>query len=111
MQSGAESKSTSLSIRIGLDVFTPEGGSTPSTLVKPLIALFVSAETLAEWNFTNIFFNWHTEDWNKGILNNVQPAGTSTTINLFESLPKMKLIDFVKSIYTMFGYKKFGDTG
>lgn len=109
VQSGAESNSTSLRIRIGLDVFTPEGGSEPSTLVKPLIALFVSAGALSEWRFTNIFFNWNTENWNKGILNNVQPQVNTTTVNLFESLPKMKLIDFVKSIYTMFGYKKFGD--
>lgn len=109
VQSGAESNSTSLRIRIGLDVFTPEGGSEPSTLVKPLIALFVSAGSLSEWRFTNIFFNWHTEDWNKGILNNVQTAGTSITVNLFKSLPEMKLIDFVKSIYTMFAYKRFKD--
>lgn len=109
IQSGAESNSTSLSIRIGLDVFTPEGGSEPSTLVKPLIALFVSAGALSEWRFTNIFFNWNREYWNKAILNNVQPQTYPNTVNLFESLPKMKLIDFVKSIYTMFGYKKFGD--
>jgi len=108
VQSGAESKSTSLRIRIGLDAFTPEGGNAPSALVKPLIGLFVSAESLSEWRFTNIFFNWHTEYWNKGILNNVQPqVGQITSVNLFKSLPEMKLIDFVKSIYTMFGYKKF----
>lgn len=109
VQYGAESKSTSLRIRIGLDAFTPEGGSEPSTLVKPIIALFVSAGSLSEWRFTNIFFNWHKGDWMKGILNNVQPQTDPNTVNLFESLPKMKLIDFVKSIYTMFGYKKFGD--
>ena len=84
VQSGAESKSTSLRIRIGLDVFTPEGGSEPSTLVKPLIGLFVSAGSLSEWRFTNIFFNWYSEDWNKGILNNVQPQVNTTTVNLFE---------------------------
>jgi len=48
VQSGAESKSTSLRIRIGLDAFTPEGGNAPNTLVKPIIALFVSAGALSE---------------------------------------------------------------
>ena len=107
--SGGEIKSARLRIAIGLDVFTPEGGNAPSTLVKPLIAIFVSAETLSEWKFTNVYFNWNEELWLKGIFNNTQPQTQPTTVNLFESLPEMKTIDFVKSIYTMFGYKKFKD--
>lgn len=106
---GAESGSGSIRIRIGLDVFTTEGGSAPSTLVKPLVSVFAAVESLAGWKYTNIWFNWVFEDWVKGIINNAQPQGQPTTVNLFESLPKMKLIDFVKSIYTMFGYKKFGE--
>lgn len=107
IQSGAETRSAKLRIRIGLDVFTPPGGSAPSTLVKPLIAVFASVDSLAEWKFTNIGFNWASENWVKSVNNNVQPALSATTVNLFKSLPEMKLIDFVKSIYTMFGYKKF----
>lgn len=109
VHSGAESASSFLRIRIGLDVFTPAGGSAPSTLIKPLVALFVSAESLAEWKYTNIQFSWADEDWRKGILNNVQSAVSPTSVSLFGSLPEMKTIDFVKSIYTMFGYKKFKD--
>lgn len=109
IRSGAETGSAKLRIRIGLDVFYPEGSSTPSTLVKPLVSIFVSSETLSEWKYTNVIFNWNDEDWAKGICNNVQPSIAPTTVNLFESLPEMKLIDFVKSIYTMFGYKKFKD--
>lgn len=107
--SGGEVRSSRLRIAIGLDVFTPEGGTAPGTLVKPLIAVFVSAETLSEWQFTNIYFNWNEELWLKGVFNNVQPQTNTTTVNLFKSLPEMKVIDFVKSIYTMFGYKKFGN--
>jgi len=109
VQNGSESGHTGLRIRIGLDVFTPEGGSEPSTLIKPLISVFASVESVAEWRFTNIFFNWHSENWKKEILNNVQPSVVPTTVNLFQSLPEMKLIDFVKSIYTMFAYKRFKD--
>lgn len=105
-----ETKSARLKIRIGLDVFTPDGASEPSTLVKPLISVFVSADSLSEWQFTRFVFIWHLIAWNKMINNNVQGfAAVATTVNLFESLPEMKLIDFVKSIYTMFGYKKFKD--
>jgi len=107
--SGSESGSARLKISIGLDIFTPPGGNVPSTLIKPLIAIFVSADNLSEWNFTNVLFTWATINWPKGILNNVQPLSQPTTVNLFRSLPEMKLIDFVKSIYTMFGYKKFKD--
>lgn len=106
VQSGSEQKSSTLRIRIGLDVFTPDGANEPSTLVKPLISLFASVESLADWKYTNIVFNWHDEKWKKGVINNAQPQVTPTTVNLFQSLPEMKLIDFVKSIYTMFGYKK-----
>lgn len=106
---GAESLSATLKINIGLDVFYPDGTSVPSTLVKPLISVFVSADNLSEWKYTNFNFDWKTLDWKKGIRNNVQPQTSPTTINLFESLPEMKTIDFVKSIYTMFGYKKFKD--
>ncbi len=109
IQSGSESGSARLRVRLGLDIFTPAGASDPSTLIKPLVAIFASIETLAEWKYTNVYFNWTKEQWSKGILNNTQPQTDPTTVNLFESLPKMKLIDFVKSIYTMFGYKKFGD--
>jgi hypothetical protein len=107
--SGSEIKSSNLRIRIGLDVFTPEGGNAPSTLVKPLISVYVSADNLSEWKFTNYSFNWSSENWIKGVINNVQPTNTPTTVNLFKSLPEMKVIDFVKSIYTMFAYKKFKD--
>jgi len=106
---GAEVKNTLLKIRIGLDVFTPDGASAPSTLVKPLISVFVSAESLSEWKMTSYEFNWTFGDWRKGIRDNVQPLSSPTTVNLFKSLPKMKTIDFVKSIYTMFAYKKFKD--
>lgn len=106
---GAENGNSTLGIRIGLDVFTPEGSNSPSILIKPLIAIFVSAETLSEWKFTNVTFIWSKGDWSKVIINNVQPQTQPTTVNLFESLPEMKIIDFVKSIYTMFGYKKFKD--
>lgn len=106
---GAESKSAKLKVSIGLDVFAPEGSSDPSTLIKPLIAVFVKADSLAEWKYTNIGFDWNSVNWVKSINNNVQPVVAPTNVNLFESLPEMKLIDFVKSIYTMFGYKKFKD--
>jgi len=106
---GSESKSSKLKLHIGLDVFTPEGASEPSTLIKPLIAVFASVDTLAEWKYTNIGFDWVTPNWIKTVNNNVQPAITPNIVNLFESLSEMKLIDFVKSIYTMFGYKKFKD--
>jgi hypothetical protein len=109
IQSGAESRSSKLRIRIGLDVFTPAGGTEPSILVKPLIAVFASVDALAEWKFTNIGFNWNTENWVKTVNNNVQPLTALTPIDLFKSLPEMKLIDFVKSIYTMFAYKRFKD--
>ena len=108
ISSGAESRSAGLKINIGLDVFYPEGGNQPSTLVKPLISIFVSADNLSEWRLTNVFFDWAKFNWYKEILNNVQPV-VATGINLFKSLPEMKVIDFVKSIYTMFGYKKFKD--
>jgi len=107
--SGAENLSARLRIRIGLDVFTPEGASAPSTLIKPLISVFVSADNLSEWKFTNFLFDWSNPAWRKTLVNNVQPQTSPTTVNLFESLPEMKVIDFVKSIYTMFGYKKFKD--
>lgn len=107
--SGAETLSANLRISIGLDVFTPEGGNAPSPLIKPLVAIFVSAETLSEWKFTNVSFSWNTNTWTKAMVNNVQPQTQPTTVNLFESLPEMKVIDFVKSIYIMFGYKKFGN--
>jgi hypothetical protein len=107
--SGSEIKSNSLRIRIGLDVFYPEGSSNPSTLVKPLISVFVSADSLSEWKMTSYQFSWNAENWIKGIRDNVQPLSSPTTVNLFKSLPKMKTIDFVKSIYTMFAYKKFKD--
>ena len=106
---GAENQSYILRINIGLDVFTPAGGSAPSTLVKPLIAVFVSAEKLSEWKYTQYKFDWYRTDKYKRLANNVQPQTTPTTVNLFKSLPEMKIIDFVKSIYTMFGYKKFKD--
>lgn len=109
VQTGSETKSASIKIAIGLDVFYPEGSSTPSTLVKPLIAVFVSAETLSGWKYTHFEFDWASTSWYKSLFNNVQPQNTPTTVNLFESLPSMKTIDFVKSIYTMFGYKKFKD--
>jgi len=106
---GAEQKSAFLNINIGLDVFTPEGASEPSLLVKPLIAIFVADDNLSEWRFTSVKFDWKTQDWFKEVVNNVQPIRTPTTVNLFKSLPEMKTIDFVKSIYTMFAYKKFKD--
>lgn len=106
---GSESKSAKLKLHIGLDVFTPEGESEPNPLIKPLIAVFASVDTLADWKYTNIGFDWHTVDWVKSVNNNVQPAVAPNTVNLFDRLPEMKLIDFVKSIYTMFGYKKFKD--
>lgn len=107
--SGSNNLSANIKINIGLDVFTPDGGNAPSTLVKPLISIFVSAEKLSEWKFTNVTFDWSKTTWKKFIINNVQPQTTPTTVNLFKSLPEMKIIDFVKSIYTMFGYKKFKD--
>lgn len=107
--SGAENLSATLKINIGLDVFTPEGSSAPSTLIKPLIAIFISADSLSGWRYTNVLFDWKSPDWKKGVRNNVQPQTQPTTVNLFKSLPEMKTIDFVKSIYTMFGYKKFKD--
>lgn len=106
---GSETKSARIRISFNLDIFYPEGGNAPSTLVKPLIAIFVSADNLAEWRYTNLFFDWNTPNWKKGTINNVQPVNTPTDVNLFESLSEMKIIDFVKSIYTMFGYKKFKD--
>lgn len=106
---GAEKNSALLRVRIGLDVFYPEGGSEPSTLIKPLVSIFVSADSLSEWRYTQVAFNWNEESWIKWTLNNVQPVVSPTTVNLFESLPEMKVVDFVKSIYTMFGYKKFKD--
>lgn len=105
--SGSESGSSKIRIDIGLDVFTPEGSNIPSTLIKPLIAVFVSADTQAEWNYTNVVFMWATKNWSKAILNQVQPKTQSVSANLFSLLPDMKVIDFVKSIYTMFGYKYF----
>lgn len=106
---GSETKSAQIKINIGLDVFTPAGGSAPSPLIKPLIAVFVSAEKLSGWKYTHFEFDWSKPTWFKSLLNNVQPQTLPTTVNLFESLPSMKIIDFVKSIYTMFGYKKFKD--
>lgn len=108
VREGSETKSAILRIRIGLDVFYPEGSNQPSTAIKPLIAIFAGADSLSEWKYTNVWFNWSNELWKKIIINNVQTFNV-TTVNLFESLPEMKLIDFVKSIYTMFGYKKFKD--
>lgn len=107
--SGSESLSSFVRLDIGLDVFTPDGASAPSTLVKPLVSVFVAAESLSEWKMTTYRFEWADKDWRKILFNNVQPLSSPTTVNLFKSLPKMKTIDFVKSIYTMFGYKKFGN--
>lgn len=104
---GAETRSNTLKVNIGLDVFTPDGSSEPSILIKPLISVFVKADALSEWKFTNYIFDWGRRSWQKGMLDNVQPNTNITLINLFKSLPQMKLIDFVKSIYTMFAYKKF----
>ncbi len=109
VESGSESGNSSMKIQIGLDIFTPEGGNAPSTLVKPLVAIFVSADSLAEWNYTHVVFDWNTPNWSKAMLNIVQPKTQPTTANLFSLLSDMKLIDFVKSIYTMFGYKYFKD--
>lgn len=109
VQQGAESKNNILRARIGLDIFVPEGANEPSTLVKPLIAVFVSASDLSDWRYTYFGFNWWKESKIKYIQYNVQGTALPTTVNLFESLAEMKVIDFVKSIYTMFGYKKFKD--
>jgi len=106
---GAENKSAFLKIGIGLDVFYPEGGSAPSTLIKPLISVFVAADNLSNWKFTHFEFDWYRVINYKSLRNNVQGSASITTVNLFKSLPDMKVIDFVKSIYTMFGYKKFND--
>ncbi len=105
--SGNDANTAEIRTFIGLDIFCPEGSNVPSTFIKPLISVFVQAEALAEWKYTDFQFAWGTRSWNKGIINNVQTLSSLTPVNLFESLPSMKLIDFVKSIYTMFGYKKF----
>lgn len=105
----SENKSNTLKIRIGLDVFTPEGANQPSTAVKPLISVFVSAGELSDWKYTYFWFAWWQSKRNKFIKDNVQSISTPVTFNLFEGLASMKTIDFVKSIYTMFGYKKFKD--
>lgn len=107
--SGGESRENTLRINIGLDIFTPEGANDPSTLIKPLVSVFVAADILSEWKFTNFNFDWFRQDAFKGTINNVQGSSSPTSVNLFESLPTMKVIDFVKSIYTIFGYKKFKD--
>jgi hypothetical protein len=91
------------------DVFVTEGSRDPSPLIKKLVSVFVKADTLAEWNYTEFSFAWHSRDWTKGLVNNAQPQVSPTTVNLFSSLPSIKLIDFVKSIYTMFAYKRFKD--
>lgn len=104
---GSEQASANIHIQIGLDVFTAEGANEPSTLIKPLVSIFVSADALTDWKYTNIRFEWSRGEWAKGINNNVQPTQVAVTANLFKSLAEMKIIDFVKSIYTMFGYKKF----
>jgi len=106
---GAESGSCRLQVGVGLGVFTPEGGNQPSTLIKPLISVFASVDALAEWKYTAVSFRWGRDVWTKAVLNNVQPSAAPMEINLFKSLPEMKLIDFVKSIYTMFAYKKFNE--
>jgi hypothetical protein len=106
---GSENRSSFLRIGIGLDVFTPNGGSEPSTLIKPLIAVFVSSDGLSGWKTTDYLFVWAQENWVKTSVANVQPNAKATVVNLFKSLPEMKLIDFVKSIYTMFAYKKFNE--
>lgn len=106
---GAENRSGYLRARIGLDVFTPEGANQPSTGVKPLISVFVSANSLTDWKLNFFKFDWNNQGWYKFIYNNIQPPTSAQTLNLFESLAEMKTIDFVKSIYTMFGYKKFKD--
>lgn len=105
--SGAENKSNNIRVRIGLDVFTPDGDNQPSTAIKPLICVFVSATDLSDWKYTEFAFNWADNTSTKSTYDNVQPIATPTTANLFESLAEMKTIDFVKSIYTMFAYKKF----
>lgn len=103
----SENKSNILKIRIGLDVFTPEGANQPSTSVKPLICVFVSAGELSDWKYTFFDFAWWQAKRSKFIKDNIQSISLPVTVNLFEGLADMKVIDFVKSIYTMFGYKKF----
>lgn len=105
----SENKTNFLKIRIGLDVFTPEGANQPSTAVKPLISVFVSAGELSEWKYTFFNFAWWQGKRRKFIKDNVQSIATPVTFNIFEGLADMKTIDFVKSIYTMFAYKKFKD--
>lgn len=105
----SENKSNVLNVRIGLDVFTPDGANQPSTAVKPLICVFVSAGELSDWKYTYFSFAWWQGKRNKLIKDNVQSISTPVIFNLFEGLASMKTIDFVKSIYTMFGYKKFKD--
>lgn len=105
---GAETGRNKLKVNIGLDVFTLPGETEPSTLVSPLICVMVSCPFNAGWNKTNFKFDWHQTDWDKYILNNVQPQVRPYT-NLFSLLPKIKVVDFVKSVYTMFGLKSFTD--
>lgn len=104
---GSENRSAFLRISIGLNAFTPDGSSTPSVNIKPLIAVFVSAESAGDWTHTDYAFKWGQENWQKGVKFNIQPRSVSQTVSLFKSLPPMKLTDFVKSIYTMSAYKKF----
>ena len=104
---GAENRSIFLRISIGLDVFTPDGGTAPNSSIKPLIAVFVSADTVSDWAYTDYAFKWSQEYWQKGIKYNIQPKAVGTNVSLFKSLPPMKIIDFVKSVYTSYGYKKF----
>lgn len=105
--SGNDANTAEIRAFIGLEIFCPEGSNVPSTFIKPLVSVFVQAEPLAEWKYTDFSFAWWSRSANKGIINNVQPLSSLNPVNLFESLPDMKLIDFVKSIYTMYGYKKF----
>ena len=103
---GAETLSSAIIISIGIDVFTAPGATDPSTTIKPLIAVFVSAEINSNWSNTEYIFYYGNIGF-KQITNNIQPKNSGTNVSLFKSLPTIKLIDFVKSVYTMFGYKKF----
>lgn len=105
---GAEKGSPSIGLNIGLDVFTKPGENQPSTSVKPLICIMASVDNNSGFQNASVWFDWSNVTWIKGMWN-IPQSTLPAKANLFEGLAPIKVVDFIKSIYTMFGYKSFTD--
>lgn len=106
VKDGAEKGSASMAVNIGLDVFMKPGESVPSVDIKPLICVLVSVDSNAGFNNASVQFDWHKPQWLK-IMAGMPQSVLPTKINLFQGLAPLKVVDFIKSVYTMYGFKSF----